>query len=126
MNKIFSVLLITAFSFVLVSSLLTLPAFSQSPMRIDPTNIPQWINQLAGPPSVFVPLNVSDNAGKLIRQEYIIKVSQFTQQILPTIDANGEPTGFPATTVWGYEGEAKNPVTGVALGIVKSTPWINL
>lgn len=122
MNKIFSVLLITAFSFVLVSSLLTLPAFSQFPMRIDPANIPQWINQLAGPPSVFVPLNVSDNAGNLIRQEYIIKVSQFTQQILPTIDANGKPTGFPATTVWGYEGEAKNPVTGEDLGIVKSTP----
>lgn len=57
-----------------------------------------------------------------MRQEYTVKVSQFTRQILPTQTADGQPTGFAATTVWGYEGDAKDAVTGEDLGSVASTP----
>ena len=97
-------------------------AFSQTPQILDPSTIPKFVNQLTQPPTVFTPTNVTDNSGKLIRQEYTVNVSQFTQQILPTLTTDGKPTGFGPTTVWGYEGEAKNVVTGEALGSVASTP----
>ena len=120
--RIASILLIIVVTFILLSSALTIPALCQSPTLINPATIPQWVNQLEGPPTVFVPTNITDNSGKLVRQDYTVKISQFTQQILPLTDANGNPTGFPATTVWGYEGDAENAVTGQNLGIVKSTP----
>ncbi len=41
---------------------------------------------------------------------------------MPTIDSNGNPTGFGSSTVWGFEGEAKDSVTGESLGLVHSTP----
>ena len=41
---------------------------------------------------------------------------------MPTTDENGNPTGYPATKVWGYEGQAKNWLTQVDLGIVRSSP----
>jgi spore coat protein A len=123
MPKASILLLISAFLFILLSaSFLNSAVSAQTPSLIDASTIPQWVNQLEGPPPIFVPLNVTDSTGKLIRQEYTIKISQFTQQILPVTDANGKSTGFPATTVWGYEGEAKNLITGENLGIVKSTP----
>jgi spore coat protein A, manganese oxidase len=96
--------------------------FSQTTQLLDPSTIPQFVNQLSQAPSVFVPTNVTDKSGSLIRQEYTVNVSQFTQQILPTMTADGTPTGFAPTTVWGYEGEAMNAVTGESLGVVASTP----
>ncbi len=66
--------------------------------------------------------NITDSSGKLIRQEYTVSVRQFQQQLLPTIDSNGNPTGFGATTVWGFEGEAKDAVTGENLGLIHNTP----
>ena len=80
------------------------------------------MSQLEGPLPVFTPTAVHNNSGKLIRQDYTVKVSEFTQQILPTENANENPTGFPATKVWGYEGDAYDPVTCRSLGVVKSTP----
>ena len=41
---------------------------------------------------------------------------------LPTVTADGKPTGFGPTKVWGYGGEAMNAMTGEALGYVESTP----
>jgi FtsP/CotA-like multicopper oxidase with cupredoxin domain len=96
--------------------------FSQNTQILDPSAIPQFVNQLTQPPTVFAPTNVTDKSGNLIRQEYTVNVSEFTQQILPTTTAEGEPTGFGRTTVWGYEGEAMNAVTGEAMGVVASTP----
>ena len=89
---------------------------------LDPNTIPKWTNQLAQAPPIYVANNITDNSGKLIRQEYTVSVSQFQQQLLPTVDSNGNPTGFGATTVWGFEGEAKDAVTGENLGLVQSTP----
>jgi len=80
------------------------------------------VNQLDQPPPIYTPTLVNDSSGRVIRQEYAVRVSEFTQQILPTQDANGFPTGFGETKVWGYEGEAHNPVTCESLGTVKSTP----
>jgi FtsP/CotA-like multicopper oxidase with cupredoxin domain len=113
---------LTVFCFTLMLFSLFPTTFSQTPQLLDPLSIPQFVNQLNQPPSVFVPTNVTDKSGNLIRQEYTVKVSQFTQQILPTINAAGQPTGFAPTKVWGYEGQAKNAVTGEAMGDVSSTP----
>ena len=122
MNKAISLSLLTVFSLTLISNVLTQTAFSQQLQLLDPLTIPKFVNQLDQPPTVYIPNNVTDNTGKLIRQEYTVKVSEFTQQILPTTTANGAPTGFGPTKVWGYQGEAKNAITGENLGIVGSTP----
>ena len=39
-------------------------------------------------------------------QEYTVYMNEFEEQILPTVDENGDPTGFGQTLVWGYGGEA--------------------
>src|SRR3989337_1750663 len=122
MNKAISLSLLTVFSLTLISNVLTQTAFSQQLQLLDPLTIPKFVNQLDQPPTVYIPNNVTDNTGKLIRQEYTVKVSEFTQQILPTTTANGSPTGFGPTKVWGYQGEAKNAITGENLGIVGGTP----
>jgi spore coat protein A, manganese oxidase len=109
-------------SCVLLSSFFILPVFSQSQELLDPATIPKWVNQLDGPPPVFVPENILDNDGNIIRQDYVVSVAEFYQQILPTVDAEGNPTGFAPTKVWGYGGEAMDTVTGENLGTVYSTP----
>jgi FtsP/CotA-like multicopper oxidase with cupredoxin domain len=114
--------LFLAISCLIIASIPLPSAFSQTPQLIDPLIIPKFVNQLDGPTPVYTPTAVNDNSGKLIRQDYTVRVSEFTQQILPTHYANGLPTDFPATQVWGYEGEAYNPVTCESLGTVKSTP----
>jgi hypothetical protein len=101
MRHSFSLILITVLSSILILSIFSLPVFSQTPELLDPLTIPQWVNQLEGPPPVYTPTNITDNEGNLIRQEYIVTVTEFNQQVLPTVDAEGTPTGFGATTVWG-------------------------
>ena len=117
-SSIFLILLLC----LLNSSAFILPAFSQSPDLLNPNSIPQWINQLDGPPPVFVPENFFDNNGEIIRQDYIVSATEFNQQILPTVDMNGNPTGFGSTNVWGYEGQAMDAITGEHLGSIQNTP----
>nr|WP_245249538.1 PKD domain-containing protein [Methanolinea mesophila] len=89
----------------------TLIGFSTTPLPpepalpIDPHTIPKWVNQLNGPPPVYV----GDEDGR-----YEITMSSFCQQILPP--------PFPETEVWGYGGEAKDGVTGQPLGFVRNSP----
>ncbi len=90
------------------------PSVSQTPQLLDSNSIPRFANQLNAPPPIYTPTNITDNAGNLVRQEYTIKVSQFTQQILPA--------GFPATKVWGYQGDAHNALTSQDMGSVAGTP----
>jgi spore coat protein A len=118
----FSLLLMTVLSITLLSSAFTLPVFSQFPELLDPLTIPQWVNQLDGPLPVYSPTNIIDNQGTIIRQDYVVTVTEFDQQILPTVDAAGNPTGFGPTKVWGYGGEAINPLTGESLGVLHSAP----
>ena len=119
----------TTFTFLvilLLSSIFTATniqgGLSQTPTQLDPNAIPKWINQLIQAPPIFASKNITDSSGKLIRQEYIVNVKEFQQQLLPTMDSTGNPTGFGASTVWGFEGEAKDAVTGERLGLVHSTP----
>jgi hypothetical protein len=86
--------------------------FSQTPTQLDPDTIPKWINQLAQAPPIYSANNVTDSSGKLTRQEYVVSIKEFQQQLLPTVDSSGNPTGFGTSTVWGLEGDAKDAVTG--------------
>jgi spore coat protein A len=100
----------------------TAQAVSSEPSILDPMIIPKWTNQLDSQIPVYVPVNVTDSQGNVIRQDYIVSVSQFYQQVLPTVDANGNPTGYGPSEVWGYGGEAMDAVTGENLGFVRTTP----
>jgi spore coat protein A, manganese oxidase len=121
MKKSLSFLFII-FCAAVISVSFTPTASSQTLQILDSSTIPKFVNQLSQAPPVFVPTNITDSSGNLIRQEYTVKVSQFTQQILPTTTIDGKPTGFAPTTVWGYASEAADAVTGRNLGEVASTP----
>ena len=122
MRKKICFFLITILLCSTLPSIIVQGVFSQTPSLLDPNIIPKWVNQLTGPPPIYVPNNVSDSSGKLIRQEYTVSVRQFEQQLLPTVNSLGNPTGFGSTKVWGYEGEAKDAITGEKLGLIHSTP----
>jgi spore coat protein A, manganese oxidase len=89
---------------------------------IDPQKIPKYTNQLDTSYPVFTPTNITDSQGNVVRQDFTVSASQFYQQILPTVDANGKPTGYGLTKVWGFGGQAHNSVTGANMGYVQSTP----
>ena len=122
MRRQVSLLLLIALVCASVSTTFVLPTSAQSSSLLNPLSIPKWVNQLTGPPPVFVPTNVTDSRGNVIRQDYVVNITQFYQQILPTADVNGNPTGFGQTKVWGYAGVAEDPVTGENLGYIESTP----
>ncbi len=113
---------------ILTATLIVFPFYpsansqSATVQLLDPATIPKFTNQLTGPPPVFNAVNVTDGQGNLLEQDYTVKVSEFNQQILPTIKADDSPTGFPKTTVWGYQGTAKDALTGANLGVVSGTP----
>jgi len=120
--------------FILLATTLTLAVLASSAFvnlsyeqpvptlpTLDPLTIPKYVNQLVIPP-VYVPTNITDKKGNLIRQDFTVDVTQFYQQILPTADALGNPTGFPMTKVWGYGGMAKDAVTEAPLGYVRHSP----
>jgi spore coat protein A len=75
------------------------------PVLLDPKTIPKYVNQINGPPPVYVPVS-GDN--------YEVNVTEFYQQILPA--------PLPTTKVWGYGGLAKDAETGAALGFVRNSP----
>ena len=72
---------------------------------VDPTTIPKFVNQLTGPPPVFVPVKGN---------EYCVTVTSFYQEILPP--------PLPMTRVWGYGGLAEDAVTRTPLGFVRNAP----
>jgi FtsP/CotA-like multicopper oxidase with cupredoxin domain len=120
---ILDVLLLILLLFSLTSVLgVSAQPVSSKPTFLDPLTIPKWTNQLDSHIAVYVPKNVTDSQGNVIRQEYVVSVSEFYQQILPTVDSNGNPTGYKPSKVWGYGGEARNAVTGEKLGFVRSIP----
>ncbi len=122
MRKLHCVLILSV-SCLLLTAGTPLPyIYAQTPQLLDPLTIPQFVNQLEGPPPVFTPTDVNDASGKLIRRYYTVTVSEFMQQVLPTVSQDGFPTGFPATKVWGYGGDAYNSSTCASLGFVKSAP----
>ena len=122
MRKESCISLITILLFSTFSSITIQGVFSQTPNLINPQTIPKWVNQLDKAPPIYVPNNVTDNSGKLIRQDYVVGIREFEQQILPISDTSGNPTGFGSTKVWGFEGQVKDAVTGQMLGLVHSSP----
>ena len=113
--------LILTFLLGVIPSFIVQNVNAQTPNILDPLSIPQWTNNLEIPP-VYNPMNITDSTGTLIRQEYAINITEFKQQILPTLDSEGKATDFGLTTVWGFEGEAIDAISGISLGSVKSTP----
>ena len=104
----------------LVSSINLFAATAQSSTdspTLDPNSIPKFVDQLVIPP-VYVPEEIEDDG----TQEYEVDMTEFYQQILPTQDAQGNPTGFGQTKVWGYGGTAKDAITGQYLGYVRHSP----
>jgi spore coat protein A len=122
MNKNICMLLITLLLSSISAATAVEGAYSQTPTILDPNTIPKWTNQLTQAPPIFAADNISDSSGKLIRQEYTVSIKEFEQQLLPSVDSNGNPTGLGASTVWGFEGQAKDAVTGESLGVIDSTP----
>jgi spore coat protein A, manganese oxidase len=76
-------------------SMLPLGAWAQT---LDPNTIPHFTQQLWVPPAAMTPLTYPGFNGDY----YEIAARQTTQQVLPTKDINGNPTGFPRTTVWAF------------------------
>ena len=106
---------------VLVMMAMILPSITiADPMSVtssgtlDSRMIPKYVNQLTGPPPVYVSSTVYDEGGNVLANEYRVNVSAFEQQILPY--------PMPMTPVWGYGGEAKDAVTGASLGFVRNSP----
>ncbi|OGD45266.1 hypothetical protein A3K69_04565 [Candidatus Bathyarchaeota archaeon RBG_16_57_9] len=82
------------------------------PGTLDPGTIPKYVNQITGAPPVYTPEYVDPVTGA---QYYTLDVTAFTQQVLPTTDALGNPTGFGVTSVWGYGG-------ATSLGYIRNQP----
>ena len=90
------------------------PTLVVPPGQMDPMTIPKYVNQLSGPPPVWVPTNITDSSGTVVSQDYTIEMTTTTQQILPA--------PLPKTNVWCYAGEAKDAVTGQPIGYLKNSP----
>ena len=85
------------------------PSASQVPL--DPTTIPQFVNQLPIP-RVFAPTVITQN-GEVIRHEYTVNVAKTLAQMLPP--------AFPQTNVLAYGGQVKIPGSS-ATEFVRSVP----
>ena len=107
-----SILLVSTFALAIATNLTATAQIVDAP-SLDGSTIPKFTDQLVIPP-VYVPKNIYDCNGKLIRQEYTVKMSSFYQQILPA--------GYPATQVFGYGGYVKDAITGKWLGFVSNSP----
>jgi len=84
------------------------------PGIMDPLSIPKWVNQITGPPPVYVSTPVYDEGGQLVSWDYRVEMTELDQQVLPA--------PLPKTHVWGYSGYAKDSVTGEYLGLVANSP----
>ena len=89
---------------------------------LDPSDIPKFTNQLTGPPPVYTPKLMKNPNGPGVVMYYEVTMDESSQQVLPTIDENGDPTGFGTTDVWGYGGNAHDAMTGKPLGYVLNSP----
>jgi len=82
------------------------------PGTINPLSIPKWVNQITGPPPVYVPTVVTDPQTGLTTDEYRIEVTTGIQQILPA--------PLPQTPIWCYAGNAVD-LSGQTM-YLKNTP----
>jgi FtsP/CotA-like multicopper oxidase with cupredoxin domain len=73
---------------------------SPDQVPLDPTTIPKFAHELAIP-RVFVPTQIRDSRGRVIRNEYTVSVAHTQVQMLPP--------GYPMTTVRAFGGQVKIP-----------------
>lgn len=81
-------------------------AHAEKPKKLNPRDIPKYMNQLPKPP-VYKPCvsRMCSRSGQArLKHSYTVDVSEFYQQILPP--------GLPKTKVWGYGGLIKDEKTG--------------
>ena len=102
-----SSLMLTVMSAIIIAPL-QVNVTAQTPVLLDPLLIPKFVNQLTGPPPVYVPT---------VGNEYAVDMVEAMQYVLPA-----GPYGNPQTKVWGYAGLAKDAVTGDPLGYVANSP----
>jgi spore coat protein A len=100
---------------MVLSSFAILSPVNAEPLElIVPKEIPKFVNQLTGPPPVYVPKVIKDPDGKGIAYQYTVTMDESMQQVLPL--------PYPKTSVWGYGGNAKDAITGKYLGYVLNSP----
>ena len=124
MKKKIAFLTIVMFLAAVLTTTLNVNVVNAQPMvepTLDPLKIPKYTNQLVIPP-VYVPHYTYDYKTRQWVQEYKVDMTEFYEQILPTTYANGTPTGFGQTKVWGYGGNAKDAITGKYLGYFRNSP----
>ncbi|NIO37330.1 multicopper oxidase domain-containing protein [Candidatus Bathyarchaeota archaeon] len=116
-------------TFILLTTLLALTVLlpiavpvSAPSTLLNPKGIPKYVNQLTGPPPIYIPTIMRNGDGVPIKLAYTVYMNNFTQRILPTTYANGTSTGFAMTPVWGYGGLARDGLTGKPLGFVQNSP----
>ena len=78
---------------------------------LDPGTIPKFLDPLPIP-AILKPTGKSKKAAR-----YKVTMSEFQQQVLPV--------GFPATTVWGFEGSFPGPTIEARRNKPVSVKWIN-
>jgi spore coat protein A len=78
---------------------------------LDPGGIPKFVDPLPIP-ATLKPTGNSKNAAS-----YKVTMSEFQQQVLPA--------GFPATTVWGFEGSFPGPTIEARKNKPVAVKWIN-
>ena len=80
-------------------------------LPLDPATIPKFVDPLPIP-AILKPTGNSENAAA-----YKVTMSEFQQQVLPA--------GFPATTVWGFEGSFPGPTIEARKDKPVEVKWIN-
>lgn len=103
-----AIVLTALLTLTIVLSALPILAAPPAPGLLDPKTIPKYVNQLTAPPPVYTPEFSNDT-----HEFYTVDVTEFTQQILPSIPG----LGLLPTTVWGYGGN-----TGSVPPYVRNAP----
>ncbi|MFX0015801.1 MAG: multicopper oxidase family protein [Promethearchaeota archaeon] len=113
-QSIVPILLVVMILYVGIQASVVQAAPPIAPGLLDPLTIPQFVNQLTGPPPVYEPTNVFDTSGNIVQQEVTVSMTSFLQQVLPL--------PFPMTPVWGYGGNTRDALTGESLGMISNQP----
>jgi spore coat protein A len=99
------------------------------PASVGSTKVPQTpldasvIPKFVDPVPLFGPANPDPDFQRVGRSRITVRMQEFQQQILPTVDEFGMETGFPPTWVWGYKvGDAPHFYPGVTIEALRHRP----
>jgi spore coat protein A len=117
---IITLLLTAGFSMAITTQIGRSLSYPPAP-TLDASTIPKYVSELVIPPVYELKQGWDPDAGAVV-QSATVDMTEFYQQILPTVDENGMPTDYPMTLVWGYGGQVKDAITGQMLGYVRNSP----